>query len=188
MTLVQSAYQFYLSKGIGVNAAAGIVGVLNYESALNPLAENNTGTDTGGVLNSNGAIGVAQWNGSRQAALAAFASEKSLNWQDLNTQLLFVLTECANSYPSVWSAIQSNTNVSDFITLFVTQYENPKDPAPEIAAALTTAQSLLATPTPVPPPPDPELQALSQIIAILSPFSSAAQKRLIDYLSSRYGA
>jgi hypothetical protein len=214
---VQNAFAHYLAKGIGRNVAAGIAGVLNYESGLNPLAENNSGTDTGGVLNPKGAIGVAQWNGLRQGngttGLADYAKDKGENWQDIATQLDFVLTECANVYPKVWAAIQANIDITDFVSLFVSEYESPKDPAPEIAAGLATAQALLALPvapistvpsaSPVPAPPaiptqppssapvlsaaDPELAAIAQICATLTPFSGSAVKRMVDYIADRLG-
>lgn len=202
-TSVQEAcFSHYLSKGIGPNAAAGMVGVFSYESGLSPVAQNNSGTDAGGVLNADGAIGLAQWNGPRQAALQAYASSKSEDWRALNTQLDFALTECANSYPAVWAAIQANMNIADFVPLFVKGYENPKDPTPEIATALAVAKVLLVSPSAPPAAPaappaapaasgviasgDAEITALGQLCAILTPFDAAAQMRLVAYLSARF--
>jgi Phage tail lysozyme len=205
-----AAFQHYLDKGIGRNVAAGIVGVLNYESGLNPVSENLTGTETGGVL-SKGSFGVAQWNGPRQQDLQTFALAKNESVSNINTQLDFVLTECANSYPTVWAAIQANMAVTDFVSLFVNKYENPKSPMPEIAAGIATATALIAlpvqpapvpTPTPVPTPipmpipspvtpestpiTDPELVALDQMVTIMSTLPPASVARVIAYLSSRF--
>lgn len=200
--VAQKSFAYYLAKAdpIGRNAAAAIVGVLNYESKLDPNAHNDTGTDAGGVLNSKGAIGVAQWNGDRQGALLKFATEKGLNWQDIATQLDFVLTECANSYKAVWAAIQGNGDAADIVSIFVRSYENPAKPEPEIAGALETAQALLdmvpspapvIAPTPPPSPapviasPDPEIAALEALYAIMLPFPAAARSRMTAYLTAR---
>jgi hypothetical protein len=207
----QSAFAHYLAKGVGRNAAAGIVGVLSFESALNPISANNSGTETGGVINPKGSYGLAQWNGPRQAALAEFASGKNMDVAALETQLDFVLTECANSFPSVWAAIEADMNVADFVSLFVRSYENPAKPEPEIAGALATAQSLLALPVtanippipaqasprdigaplaPVAPagviaPIDPEIAALEALYSILTPFPAIVRARMMVYLSAR---
>lgn len=195
--IAQIAFEYYLTKGIGRNAAAGIVGVLEFESGLNPLAENNSGSETGGAINSKGSYGLAQWNGPRQQSLANFAAVKGYNVASLNTQLDFVLTECANSFSNVWTAIETNMDVIPFISLFVRTYENPAKPEPEIAGALATAQSLLALPVTTPALPatapvqpisataDPELAALEALYAIMTPFPATARSRMVAYLNAR---
>ena len=94
------AVTHYLQKGIARGPAIGIVSVLYAgESQLNPGPQPSTvTTDHGGVLYANGAYGIASWNGPRQQALANFAAAKGLPVGAVNTQLDFVLTECANSY------------------------------------------------------------------------------------------
>lgn len=198
------AFNHYLTKGIGRNAAAGIVGVLSFESGLNPIAANNSGTETGGVINPKGSFGFAQWNGPRQAALVEFAKAKDGEVSNPEIQLDFVLTECANSFPSVWAAIQSDMNVTDFVSLFVRSYENPAKPDPEIAGALVTAKALLALPVPanIPPIPasaplapvapagviapiDPEIAALEALYALLIPFPAIVRSRMMTYLQAR---
>jgi len=196
-----SAYQFYLSRGLAPLVAAGIVGVLNYESGLVPTAENNSGTDAGGILNPKGAYGDAQWNGARQTALKTFATEKGLDPAASETQLLFVLTEAANSYPAVWAAIQAGANqtLESFIATFVTRYENPRLPAPEEASALSLAQALLASgmsasapaPAPAPPPAvaggDPELTAIGVALAALAALPASGVARALAYIEARLG-
>lgn len=139
-----TARDHYIGKGIAPIPASGITAVLYCESELNPGSQGAQSTETPGALNPSGAYGVASWNGPRQAALAAFAQQKGLNVADLTTQLDFVLTECANSYPPVWAAIQAPTTIQDFVTIFVEQYENPKDAPGEINRALPIATELLA--------------------------------------------
>ena len=174
-----AAANHYISKGIAKVPAVGMVAVLDAgESQLNPVSENNSGTEHGGVLNPNGSYGIAQWNGSRQQDLLNFATKKGLNPADLNTQLDFVLTESWNSYPAVKDAIlQPGIDLSDFITVFVEKYEVPANPSPEIARSLAEAQALLPlvglpTPPPSPTPIDPAslasvLAALQSVISLL---------------------
>jgi hypothetical protein len=156
----------YLQKGIARGPAIGIVACLWYESKLNPGSQGAQSTETPGALNPGGAYGIASWNGPRQEALARFAASKKVSVEALTTQLDFVLTESANSYPSVWAAIQAGGSYADFIPIFVADYENPANHAAEINAALATARELdaaipAAVPVPAPiPTPAPVLAPL----------------------------
>jgi hypothetical protein len=166
------AVAHYQSKGIAIGPAVGIVAVCLVESGLNPAAENNTGTETPGVLNPKGSYGIAQWNGPRQAALQAFATAKGESPSALNTQLDFILTECANSYPVVWSAIQAGVDYSSFVTTFVQNYERPANPTAEIAAAMTYAQQIIAA-LPAVTTPTTGVTMEQQIITLLAPLIEA---------------
>lgn len=183
-----------IAKGIQTNVAMGIVAVLYRESRLNPGSQGNQASERGGVLNPNGAYGIASWNGPRQGDLQAFAAKKGLPVDDVNTQLDFVLTESANSYPDVWAAIQKQgISISDFITVFVDKYEIPKDTGTEIADSLAIANGYVANYVVNPPvtPPNPpivdnELMVLSQVLALLGTVvSKNAAMRIIDYVKGR---
>jgi hypothetical protein len=153
-----NAISYLVSKGITKDVATGICSVLMVESGLNPTAENNTGTETPGGLNPRGSYGIAQWNGPRQAALKAFAVDMKLNVAALTTQLDFVLTECANSYPEVWHAIHTpRMTYAKFIPIFVDYYEDPKLKGAEISKALTYARGFwnYAIKPPTPPAKEP---------------------------------
>ena len=180
-TQAQTAINYYLSlpagRSLSKDVAVGIVSVLAVESGLNPTAVNNSGTDAGGVLNPAGAYGLAQWNGPRQQALANFATSMKLDPSALDTQLHFVLTEAANSYPKVWAAInQVGMTYQNFIPIFVAEYEVPANQPAEVAKALANAEawySEVPTPQPVPvPTPIPSTNAvaiaqITDVIAIL---------------------
>lgn len=193
----QAAVGHYLGKGLSKDVAVGIVSVLMVESGLNPGAENNSGSDKGGVLNEHGAYGVAQWNGGRQQSLANFATAKGLNPTDLNTQLDFVLTESANSYPQVWAAMrQSGIDYQDFIPIFVRGYENPADPTAEINKALSYAADLYQAPivAPAPAPAQPSTPTTGatpamnpELIAMLAPLFEALFSALIKGLVTQAG-
>ena len=104
---------YVLTKGIPLGAAVALVSVLYYESKLNPGSQGYQTTETPGALNSYGAYGIASWNRPRQQDLLNFATQHNLAVNALDTQLAFVLTEIANSYPNCWAAIQISSLVSD---------------------------------------------------------------------------
>lgn len=177
----------YLNKGISKDVATGIVSVLYAgESKLNPGSQGTQSTETGGALNPHGAYGIGSWNGPRQQDLADFAKAKGLDVGALDTQLDFVLTESANSYPKVWAAInRPGITYAELIPIFVDYYEVPANKQAEIARSLAFAQELYAalpaapqpapTPAPTPAPVSPAPQGvtmeafLTALIPILSP-------------------
>jgi hypothetical protein len=81
----QQAYEYFRSIGYTDAQAAGMVGNLTNESALNPNAINrgdgSDGTDS---------IGIAQWNSSRADELKKFAASRGTSYDDFETQLAFV--------------------------------------------------------------------------------------------------
>lgn len=150
-----TALTYYSGLGLTPGVNAGIVAVLYYgESKLQTGPQSG---NTGGVL-APAAVGVASWNGPRQAALANFAKHYGLNWQDLTTQLHFVLTESFNSYPKMKAAIQNKaTTYADMINIMVDTYEIPANKVAEISTAMAGAADLFtvastitsAAPTPI---------------------------------------
>jgi Phage tail lysozyme len=213
--IAQSSILHYINdKGLTKDIAVGIVSCLYYESKLNSGSQGVQSTETPGTLNPSGAYGIASWNGPRQAALKSFADNKGLNVSDLNTQLDFVLTESANSYPTVWAAIQGSSSYENFIPIFVAHYENPADHQKEIDAAMSYANAwyplITTSPIVVAPPPatvtlppvaplpatipaqptvavtDPELIAIQQMVTIMEELPATAIIRVIAYLNARF--
>jgi hypothetical protein len=81
----QQAYEYFRSIGYTDAQAAGMVGNLTNESALNPNAINRgDGTD------GSDSIGIAQWNSSRADELKKFAASRGTTYNDFETQLAFV--------------------------------------------------------------------------------------------------
>ena len=141
--VILNSINYYINKGIQKEAAIGIVCCLYYESKLNPGSQGVQHTETPGALNPSGAYGIASWNGPRQKALQNFAAYKKMPANNLNIQLDFVLTECANSYHEVWDIIQKpGVTHEEMIIAFVTHYEVPADIQKEINAALALAATL----------------------------------------------
>jgi Phage tail lysozyme len=173
--VAEDAFIFLLSpgvdQGIARGPAAGIVAVCYAgESKLNPGSQGNQPTEAqGGVLNPVGAYGIASW-GLRQAGLLKFATERGLPVENVHTQLLFIIYECAPhgpgapGYPAVWDAIVRGASADEFVSIFVLHYEIPANPSAEINRSLPLALALEASalgpvptpqPAPQPPPPSP---------------------------------
>lgn len=177
-----SALNYYTNvKQLTKDVAIGIVSVLQIESGLNPLSENNSGTDAGGVINPKGAYGLAQWNGARQTALQAFATREGLDVSKPETQLWFVLTEAADSFPATWTAFTSPaSSYASVIEAMVKNYERPADQTSEVTKAMAVAKQLYGdftpstpVPTPTPTPSTPVVQSdkatlLIQVIAAIA--------------------
>ena len=108
----QTALSFFQGKGWSPAQAAGIVGNLQAESALNPQAFNGAG---GG----RGAAGIAQWRGSRQTDFQEFAGVP-LSQSTYQQQLDFVNYELTQgkekaevSKGSVQAVKQEETEITD---------------------------------------------------------------------------
>lgn len=70
-------------------AAAGILGVWQFESQLNPSVKNTGGS---------GATGLAQWMSNRYDNLMSFAAKNNKKWNSLDAQLNFMVYEMAHGY------------------------------------------------------------------------------------------
>ena len=153
---IDAATHYLRDKGCPRGPAIGMVSVFYAgESGLKTGAQGNTATDKSGVLGS-GAVGIASWNGPRQAALKAFAAGKIEDPFALNTQLDFALTEMFNAYPVSKSAYLAGLPWEQFIPVFVRDYERPANPQSEIDRSLAFAAQLdAALPEIVPAAPAP---------------------------------
>ena len=176
---------YYNTKKLTKDCCVGIVAVLTVESSVNPLSENNSGTENGGVINPKGSYGVAQWNGPRQQALSNFAANYKLDVSQLDTQLWFVLTEAANNYPQFWAKIQDvSAGYTDVITAMVNTYEVPADKTGEINKAVSIAQGLYSSWAPTSVIPTAPTTVVSQpttpstipTVAFLADFLALLQK------------
>lgn len=75
------AYEYFIDKGYKPHLAAAIVG--------NLMQESHTRLDNT-IVNSIGAVGIAQWLGPRRANLKQFAKNQRRDYKDLDTQLDFL--------------------------------------------------------------------------------------------------
>lgn len=93
-------------------AAAGLMGVWDFESGFDPKAHNPSG-----------ATGIAQWLGTRFTSLQAFANAKSKSATDLGVQLAFAKQEFENAYKSATAKDFKITNVHEATKAFLMDYE-----------------------------------------------------------------
>ena len=124
--------------------AAGLMGNLYAESALNPKNLQNTGnkalgmTDDeftaamdagtyGNFVNDGYGYGLAQWTfHTRKAALLAYVQERGVSVGDLAAQLGFLCKEL-EGYKTVLSALKTATSVRAASDLVLMKYEAPAD-------------------------------------------------------------
>jgi len=126
----KDAYGLYRGMGLPDTGIKAILAGLQGESGTNldPASHNNSGTEKGGVINPDGSIGVANWNGERQATLLNFSRQAGAAPVDAPTQHKFVAWEMQHNYPDVWRAMNDpNMSAQDKLAYFVTRYLNPKD-------------------------------------------------------------
>ena len=133
------------AAGLTPAGAAGLMGNLKDESALNPRNLQNTSekrlgftddtyteaVDFGNYTNFAGdgaGYGLAQWTTpSRKAALLAYARTTGKSVGDVETQVDFLLRELAGSFKSVFSLLKTTKDVRAASDAVLLQFERPRD-------------------------------------------------------------
>jgi len=126
----------FRSMGLPLNGALPIIANLSGESGahLNPTATNNSGTERGGAINPNGAFGLPQLNGPRQAQLLNFSQQQGLDPNNRDTQLKFVAWDIRNNYPALWRQLSDpKSDPHANLASLVKVYERPANPEAAIA-------------------------------------------------------
>lgn len=110
-------YNAFRAAGLSPSQANNMASVWQLESGGSFYSGSYGGqpTENGGVLNSGGAYGPAQWNGARQAQLSQYAQAHGGDPSDPNTQAGFAVQELH----------QMGVN-PDSVSDIVTRYENPR--------------------------------------------------------------
>jgi hypothetical protein len=98
---------------------AGIVGNFMAESGL--VADINEGGKRGDPAGKGG-FGFAQWTGSRQDDLIAFAGSKE-KAKDPNVQIAFMIKEFQGSENKAWNALKGATTPENAATIMLKEYE-----------------------------------------------------------------
>lgn len=109
----QTIWDFLIGKGLTPAQASGVLGNLKWESGLSTTAYNGR----------EGAIGLAQWEGSRRTALEQFAQERGTSETDLQTQLDFLWNELTGSESGALQSLKQATTASDAASIWQSQYE-----------------------------------------------------------------
>jgi len=100
--------RYFESQGIASNGAAGIVGNLQQESGLDPQE---------------GGGGLAQWNVSWYAQMAAYATSQGLSPTSMAGQLAYIVYDLRTSYGALLSQLDSAPDPGTAATAFESEYE-----------------------------------------------------------------
>lgn len=127
------AMEFFQSKGLNAHQAAGIVGNLIVESALNTTIKGDGGK----------AFGLAQWHPDRQKGLKALAQKRGTDISDFDTQLEYVWEELNSpGYKLALNGILNSRNAKEATTAFMKHFEKPG--IPHFEKRLKEAETLLS--------------------------------------------
>lgn len=145
MTNAEKIWDKLISAGMTKAGAAGLIGNLEAESALNPENLQNSyekslgytdesytkavdnGTYSNFVKDCAG-YGLAQWTyWARKQALLSYAKACKKSIGDLDMQLNFLLKELSESYSAVLKVLKTTDNVTTTSDCVMCQYERPAD-------------------------------------------------------------
>ena len=144
-TSTEKIWNFLISKGLNEYGAAGLMGNLKAESALNPMnlqqtyerklghtdatytAAVDAGTYTNFVKDSAG-YGLAQWTyWSRKEKLLSYARGRKASIGDLEMQLCFLWKELSESYASVLTTLKNAKTILEASNAVLLKYERPEN-------------------------------------------------------------
>lgn len=141
----EKIWNYLKSKDLNDNGAAGLMGNLYAESALNPKNLQNSyerslgytddsytkAVDSGSYGNfakDSAGYGLAQWTyWSRKAALLAYVKGLGKSVGDLEAQLSFLFKELSEGYTSVLSTLKNATSVRQASDAVLLKFERPAD-------------------------------------------------------------
>ncbi len=113
----QKTYNYLMQSEFDLKPfqAAAIVGNFIHESGGDPLKTNNPNPTSG-------AVGIAQWLGSRQTALKAH-NYQGKTWTDIDFQLDFMKSELFGGWKSALIAVRRSTTIEEATVIFEKIYE-----------------------------------------------------------------
>lgn len=141
----QTIWNHLIAAGLTPEGAAGLMGNLYAESALDPRnlqnsfekklnttdAKYTSAVDDGSYTDfthDGAGYGLAQWTySSRKANLLLYARNAHTSIGDLDTQIAFLLHELQNDYPAVFEALKTVKSVSEASDIVMSKYERPAD-------------------------------------------------------------
>lgn len=112
-------YGRLIEKGMPPHIAAGFVG--------NFMVESRASIDPHAVGDGGSAAGIAQWN-DRRPALIEFARKRGKDWQDLDTQIDFILHELETTEGRAKAEIWATSTPQDAALAVSRYYERPGMP------------------------------------------------------------
>ena len=115
----QTAFNFFIAKGLTSFQAAGIVGNLDQESGVSPTSVQSGGPGRGIAQWSTG----GRWDTSAGDNVRAYAAQQGASMTSLDLQLEFIWFEL-QSFPGYGLAqLKASTNVTDATVAFMAKYE-----------------------------------------------------------------
>ncbi len=116
----QTAYEFFVAKGLTSFQAAGIVGNLDQESGMDPLAVQQPSGPGRGIAQ--WSVG-GRWDTAGNDNVVWYASKEGESEWSLNLQLEFIWYELETFSSYGLAQLQASTNVTDATVAFETYYE-----------------------------------------------------------------
>lgn len=116
----QTAFNFFVSKGLTKIQAAGVIGNLMQESSVNPAAVEFGGGPGRGIAQ--WSVG-GRWDTSRNDNVTWYASAHSESRGALNTQLNFIWYELTTFSGYGLASLRAATTVTQAVTAFQDKYE-----------------------------------------------------------------
>jgi peptidoglycan hydrolase-like protein with peptidoglycan-binding domain/lysophospholipase L1-like esterase len=107
---------FFTSKGLTPEQAAGIAGNIKAESEFNPMAIGDSGK----------AKGLAQWRDNRRKKLEKWTAQNGLDADSVDGQLKYLWWELNNSEKNALSKLKQQKTPSDAAYAFAKYFERPK--------------------------------------------------------------
>ena len=108
-----TAFAFFIQRGLTPAQSAGLVGNFMQESGMDP---NSTKP-------SEGAVGIANWEGGRRTALNSYAASAGAPANSLTTQLWFAWNELNTSEQAALNALKATTTPGMAATVVANDYE-----------------------------------------------------------------
>ena len=116
----QTAFNFFVNKGLSKVQSAGIIGNLMQESGVDPTAVEIGGGPGRGIAQ--WSVG-GRWDTSPNDNVTAFASARGLSRLALNTQLDFIWFELTTFSGYGLSSLRAATTVTQAVTVFQDKFE-----------------------------------------------------------------
>lgn len=115
----ETAYNFFVGKGLSAAQTSGLVGNFIVESGADPI--NPAAKQHGGGPGR----GIAQWEGSRRTQLESYANSRGLAWSNLGLQLDFVWKELTGTESNALSKLKATSTPATAAVAVRKYYERP---------------------------------------------------------------
>lgn len=109
----KAVIDYFVSKGLTKEQAAGIAGNIHAESGFNTGAHGDAGTS----------FGLAQWHKDRKNNLLNFAKSRGTHEEDFNTQLDFLWNELQTTENQAFKELLTTKTATDAARVFAHKFE-----------------------------------------------------------------